>query len=246
MNQRMLAKIIGQLFMAPDPGNGGTGGGGTGTEPPAVKPEDARAFVADFVQPDALKAMKDEDVVKEYARYNTVVEKHTKAHGEKSKAAALEAAKALKLDLPKDTKLHATDAESVLAYARKHGLSADQAKEALLQRNEAIEGYVKRQGEQAKAKQDEWVKTVSADPDLGGAKLTETQKQAQLAIDKFMPQPLRDMLRESGLGDHPEVIRFLRNVGATLKEDSAPNNGSGGGKGEVSLADKMYPSTAGQ
>lgn len=241
MNQTILARLLGRMFRAPDAGTGDAAAAAAAAAAAnAVKPEEARTFVADFVEPDALKAMKDEDVVKAHSKYKGAVDKITKTSSEKAKVEAIEKAKNLKLELPKDSKLHATDADAVLAYAREHGLSEEHAKAVLNHRNDAVAKHEARQKANTEAKAAEWVKTVSEDPDLGGAKLVETQRQAQLAIDKFMPQPLRDMLRETKLGDHPEVVRFLRNVGATLKEDSPPNLGGGQGGGKKSAEDVLY------
>ena len=48
------------------------------------------------------------------------------------------------------------------------------------------------------------------------------------------------LLNESGLGNHPEVIRFLARVGADMADDRL-HEGHAGGRSK-SLAEVMYPS----
>lgn len=247
MNRR-LAAMIGQLFRAPDDDKGGGGGGGDKTQeqtPPAVKPEDARTFLSEFGHnADALKGMKDEDVVKLHGQvstnYTKRVQTETAAAQEKAKAAAIEAAKGLKLELPKDSKLVQADVDRVAAIARERGLSKEQAEVMLKTQSDAVEAYEARLQEGFKAKRAEWVKTVQDDKDLGGANLAATQKNAQRVIDTFMDTELRTFLKDSGYGDHPFMVRFLNKVGKAMAEDKALGGGGGGGGGNKSPADVLY------
>jgi hypothetical protein len=65
----------------------------------------------------------------------------------------------------------------------------------------------------------DWQKTVKADAEYGGAKLEQNLAVAKKALDKFGGQSLVDLLNSTGLGDHPEVIRYFYRVGSRLKED---------------------------
>lgn len=65
----------------------------------------------------------------------------------------------------------------------------------------------------------EWVATTKADSEIGGDKLAENLAVAQTTFDRFGTPELRKLLDESGLGDHPELIRWAHRVGKAMSED---------------------------
>lgn len=77
----------------------------------------------------------------------------------------------------------------------------------------------------------DWAKEAKADPEIGGAKFDESRQLAAKALDHFGAKsekndkgeetnPFRKMLNESGLGNHPVMLRMFRNIGASLSESS--------------------------
>lgn len=67
----------------------------------------------------------------------------------------------------------------------------------------------------------EWNDAFTADPEIGGAKKEETLTFAAKAFDHYglkKGEGLRQLLDESGLGNHPDVIRFVSKVGRDLGE----------------------------
>jgi hypothetical protein len=70
------------------------------------------------------------------------------------------------------------------------------------------------------AEKAKWTTASKADPEFGGEKLASSLNLAKRAIDKYGTPGLRTMLDQSGLGNHPEVIRFFTRIGRTLSEDS--------------------------
>lgn len=66
----------------------------------------------------------------------------------------------------------------------------------------------------------EWAKTAQADKEYGGDKFGANIAIAQKAISDFGSPELAKMLNETGLGNHPELIRFCLNIGKKLSEDS--------------------------
>jgi hypothetical protein len=63
-----------------------------------------------------------------------------------------------------------------------------------------------------------WADAVRADPDIGGANLKPNMALAAKALDKFGGPELRKMLDETGIGFHPELVKFAVNVGRQLGE----------------------------
>lgn len=84
-----------------------------------------------------------------------------------------------------------------------------------------------------------WLGEVKADPDLGGAKFDSTVKAAGAAMAAFGTPALREVLNNTGLGNHPELVRLMSRVGAALQEDKTAGPAGAGG-GERSIAERLY------
>lgn len=90
----------------------------------------------------------------------------------------------------------------------------------------------------------DWSRQYTADPEIGGAKLEESRSFAAKAMQHFMPnnaegQAFRTFLNESGLGNHPEMGRFLSRVGRQLGE-AAVDETTGKATDQTSMADRWY------
>lgn len=100
-----------------------------------------------------------------------------------------------------------------------------------------------RQAEAIEAARTQWADTAKADKEFGGDKLTANLAVAKKALDQFGTPELRTLLNESGLGNHPEVIRVLYRAGKAISEDRFVSGGSGAGgqQGQRDLATALYP-----
>lgn len=91
----------------------------------------------------------------------------------------------------------------------------------------------------------EWSSKASADPEYGGENLQQNLSVARKALDAFGTPELRSLLNESGLGNHPEVIRFMYRSGKAISGDRFVG-GSQGQKGkpqsQADYANSLYPS----
>lgn len=65
----------------------------------------------------------------------------------------------------------------------------------------------------------QWKSEIAADAEIGGAKYDQSMVAVAKTIDAFGSPTLRTFLNESGLGDHPEVVRLLAKVGDAISED---------------------------
>ncbi len=123
--------------------------------------------------------------------------------------------------------------------AQSLGLTQDKAQTILDKIAPVME---QRQSDRLQQERAAWVKAVKDDKDIGGAKLQESVAVAQKALKAFGTPELTKLLNDSGLGDHPDVIRFFHKVGKSISEDGmAPGRGSGEQPDSL-LA--MYPSMA--
>ena len=95
-----------------------------------------------------------------------------------------------------------------------------------------------RQAEQVSAAQAAWTESAKTDKEYGGDKLQENLAVAKQALDAFGTPELRTLLNDSGLGNHPEVIRMFYRAGKAISQDRFVT----GGGGATSQADarKLY------
>jgi hypothetical protein len=66
---------------------------------------------------------------------------------------------------------------------------------------------------------DGWLEQAKTDKEFGGDKLAENVATANKALEKFASPAMIDLLKESGLGNHPEIIRTFLNVGRAMSND---------------------------
>ena len=86
------------------------------------------------------------------------------------------------------------------------------------------------QARQAKAIEQtkvEWATQSKSDSEFGGENLTDNLDVAKASLDTFGTDALKSLLQESGLGNHPEVIRFMYRAGKAISEDSYVGNSQG-------------------
>lgn len=84
-----------------------------------------------------------------------------------------------------------------------------------------------------------WTESVKTDKEIGGDKLPENLGIARKAIDAFGSDSFKAMLNQSGLGNHPEVVKFAYKVGKAISEDRFVTGGAM--TAETDTAKKMFP-----
>jgi hypothetical protein len=86
----------------------------------------------------------------------------------------------------------------------------------------------------------QWETSLKQDKDLGGANFEANIGIAQKALADFGTPELNAMLKESGLGSHPEVVRFFHKVGKELSEGQLHRTTSEQ-PSDQPWANRMYP-----
>lgn len=129
--------------------------------------------------------------------------------------------------------------EAFSGAAKEANLSQDAAQKLIEKMAPAIAA---RQVDQVQAIHKEWLDSSSADKEFGGEKLVENLGVARKALDNFGTPELRTLLDETGLGNHPEVIRFMFRAGKAISEDKFVG-GTAAGKSGPSPASVLYDKT---
>ena len=97
--------------------------------------------------------------------------------------------------------------------------------------------------EQARA---DWATKSQSDEEFGGENLGANLEIAKSSLNAFGTDAFKSLLSESGLGNHPEVIRFMYRAGKAISEDGYVGNSQGANaKGGIpkdfnGIADALY------
>lgn len=98
--------------------------------------------------------------------------------------------------------------------------------------------------ETVKAARAEWETASRADIEFGGAQFDANLATANKVFADYGTPVLKQLLVDSGLGNHPEVIRWAWKVGKALSEDKLVRDGrataSNDGTLEERAAQKLY------
>jgi hypothetical protein len=79
---------------------------------------------------------------------------------------------------------------------------------------------VQQSQERLKAVREEWANTARTDKEFGGQSLSQNIAVAKKALNAFGTPELSAFLEDSGLGNHPEIIRVLYRAGRAISDDS--------------------------
>lgn len=142
--------------------------------------------------------------------------------------------------LPEGVELDSAALESVTPLLKETGLTQDAAQKFVDWYAEQVQAGSTRQTEAFNQLMSDWREQSSNDKEFGGDKFEESVGLARTAIDKFGTPELNKLLTDHGVGNHPEVIRFMMKVGRLTKEDVPGGNTvvSNPQKDRVSL---LYP-----
>lgn len=88
-----------------------------------------------------------------------------------------------------------------------------------------------------------WADSSLADPEIGGKNLERSKQLAASVFDRYGLKPdgpFRSLLNETGLANHPDMIRVFAKIGNDMREDGFPV-GEGAPKPNTSRVERMYP-----
>lgn len=119
-------------------------------------------------------------------------------------------------------------------------LNEDQAKAVMAYMQGNYTSFVAQQQEAMQAQAKTWIGEFQADKEFGGDKFNASVADAQRALATFDKSgTVSKMLKETGYGNNPDVLRIFARVGRALGEDKLA--GKGGGAEQKPLEDRMYP-----
>lgn len=101
--------------------------------------------------------------------------------------------------------------------AREAGLSQEAADIVL---NKIAPHLAQQQAARLAEARNDWARQSRADAEFGGEKLDENLAVAKKAVEALASPELKTLLEQSGLGNHPEIIRLFYRAGRSLSQDA--------------------------
>ncbi len=150
---------------------------------------------------------------------------------------------AYNLKLPDGSLLDAKILEQVASFAKEKKLTNEEAQAVLERESAMIASYVDAQKQTLVQRQKEWVETIKADKEIGGDGMNQTIEMAKRVVDRYGSDSLKKALNDSGLGNHPELVRFVARIGKAMSEDQLVIPGAASA-GKRTLEDIFYPTAA--
>ncbi len=117
---------------------------------------------------------------------------------------------------PEGVTLAPTVVTAFEGVSRELGLPQDKAQLVIDKLAPALAQHAVTSTETARA---DMLAASKADTEVGGEKFDENLAVAGLAMDAYFKPEFKKFLNETGLGNHPEMIRGLLRAGAKLKPD---------------------------
>lgn len=149
----------------------------------------------------------------------------------------------VEVQLPEGVSADKPTLDAFKAIAKTHGLKGEAAQEL-------VNLYAKAQSEASaryeaavQQQRQTWKAAVDAHPEIGGARLQESLVHAQRAVTFAGGDALREVLNETGLGNHPAFVAAFVKLGKALGEDSiaATTQPGPGQQSEEAVLRKMFP-----
>ncbi|MES1971649.1 MAG: peptidase [Pseudomonadota bacterium] len=151
------------------------------------------------------------------------------------------------LTAPEGLALDPAAIELATPVFRELGLSNEQANKLMPVAGQFAQGLLDRHNRQilgqVQADRKAWLDAAQADPEIGGRHWATTIGTAARALDALgltRGSPFRVLLDESGLGNHPEMIRAFQRVGKAIGEDAFERS-SGIHHAKRDRAETLYP-----
>lgn len=143
--------------------------------------------------------------------------------------------------LPEGMEVDESLLNDALPVFKELNLTQDQAQKLVDLQAKTVQEEVTKQQDAWKDTMKEWGDQTKSDKEFGGTKFDESLVVMKQGIEAFGNAEFKQMLDITGVGNHPEMARFLFKVGQVVKEHNILH-GSSNATGDKSAAVIMFPS----
>jgi hypothetical protein len=133
---------------------------------------------------------------------------------------------------PDGSKLDPARVAALTSWAKDKKLPPEVAQDVLNREHEALASYEASQVAALEKQKETWLADLKNDKEIGGEKLNASVEPARRLIDKFGSPEFKKALDDTGLGNHPELVRFVARIAKAVGEDNLvlPSGAGGGAK----------------
>ena len=149
---------------------------------------------------------------------------------------------ALELKLPEGVQADEQLMTEFKALAQESGLKGPQAQKVVDLYVNALKKQAETSAQLAEKQILGWRDAVKSDEEMGGAAYEKNAALAKRGFEKFATPELKQILNATGLGDHPELVRFCMRIGKSMSEGSY-SGGSAPVVGQEKQFPDLYPNT---
>ena len=145
--------------------------------------------------------------------------------------------------LPEGMTLDSALLDQAVPIFKELGLTKEQSQKLIDIHASQIQNSIKSQAESFDQLKQDWRSQTEKDNEIGGDKLQETVATARIALEKLGTPELTKLLDDFGIGNNPEMIRFMARVGSFMREDSPGKTGTPTNSGKKDRASVLYPNS---
>ena len=145
--------------------------------------------------------------------------------------------------LPDGVKIAPEVEAKVTATAKEFNLPQEGAQKLVNAAIDLQKSFASQMDTKITAIRQEWVTQSKADKEFGGDNFDVNLAVANTAVRAFGSPAFKQLLKDSGVGDHPEFIRTFLNIGKSISQDSAITGDgvpSEAASGFATAASKLY------
>lgn len=145
--------------------------------------------------------------------------------------------------LPEGATLESEALTELQSFAKSLNLTQEQA-QALVDRDiKTRADFSAAQKAQHEGLLEKWLNDSKTDKEFGGDKFDENLAVALKARDAFATPELKKLLNETGMGNHPEVVRFFLKIGKAISEDGFVRDAGTTGAMAKTVEERLYGKT---
>jgi hypothetical protein len=122
--------------------------------------------------------------------------------------------------MPEGMEVNAEMLDKFKPLAKEFGLDQENAQKVVDLAADLVKSTIDGQTEAMKAEVESWTEKAKNDPDIGGAKFEENLQTANKALENIASPEFLGFLKETQLGNHPEMIRIFYKIGTMISEDT--------------------------
>jgi hypothetical protein len=123
------------------------------------------------------------------------------------------------LKLPENSPLDQARVEQIKSFAKEKSLTPEQAQMIVERESDALSGYKASQDKIVSSEKAKWIDEIKSHPEIGGDHFDESISLASRVVDKFGTPKFKEILNNTGLGNHPELVLLFSKIGKAYGED---------------------------